>query len=92
VIESFRHKGLKRLYHDGDRKLLPPDMIKRVEVLFGYLDAASTLDDLSIPSLKLHQLTGARKEEWAVSVNGNWRIVFRFENGAAKDLNFEDYH
>jgi len=92
VIESFKHKGLKRLYEDGERKRLPPDMVKRIEVLLAYLDAAGGPEDLSIPSLGLHPLTGDRKDEWAITVKKNWRITFRFENGAASGVNFEDYH
>ena len=47
---------------------------------------------MNLPGWKLHQLKGARKGTWAVSVSGNWRITFRFEGGDAYDVELEDYH
>nr|WP_074024485.1 type II toxin-antitoxin system RelE/ParE family toxin [Xenorhabdus eapokensis] len=49
-------------------------------------------NDLSLPSFKLHPLTGDRKGIWAVSVSGNWRLTFEFHDGDVYILNYEDYH
>jgi toxin HigB-1 len=57
------------------------------------LDAATSLSDLSpLRSIGLHKLTGARRDQWAMTVNGPWRICFRFEDGDAWDIEIVDYH
>jgi toxin HigB-1 len=92
MIISFRNKGLKRLYEDGDRSKLPQDMVDRIEDILALLDAASNVKDLDRPSLRLHQLKGDLKGLWAVTVRANWRITFGFEAGDAFDVDFLDYH
>lgn len=47
---------------------------------------------MNIPGYKLHKLSGDMKGFWSVTVSGNWRITFRFENGDALDVNLKDYH
>ena len=92
MIESFRHKGLRRFYEDDDRRLLPPDMVERIREILTALDAAATLQELGRPSFRLHALKGEWKGFWAVTVRANWRIVFRFAGGKASDVDFVDYH
>ncbi len=48
--------------------------------------------DMNLPGLRLHELTGNRRGTWPVTVNGNWRVTFRFEDGDADVVNYEDYH
>ncbi|MBS0423394.1 MAG: type II toxin-antitoxin system RelE/ParE family toxin [Proteobacteria bacterium] len=57
-----------------------------------FLHAAVTIDDMNIPGYRLHQLKGELEGHWAIDVNKNWRIVFRFEDGDAYVVNYEDYH
>ncbi|MCA3562833.1 MAG: type II toxin-antitoxin system RelE/ParE family toxin [Methylocystis sp.] len=92
MIESLRHKGLKRLFVNGDRSKLPPDMVERIEDILALLDAASNIRDMDRPSLRLHQLEGDLMGFWAVTVRANWRIVFRFDGENASDVDFLDYH
>ena len=96
MIESFRHKGLKPLVEADDPKLLPPDMVERIRDILSLLAAAIKPEDLNRPSLRLHALKGKLKGFWAVTVTvtvrANWRIVFRFEEGNADDVDFLDYH
>ena len=92
MIEGFRHKGLRRLYEDEDRRSLPPDMVERIQVLLAALDAAKVIEDLQRPSFRLHPLKGDLKGYWAVTVRSNWRIIFRFEDGNVFDVDFVDYH
>ncbi|MBT3041093.1 MAG: type II toxin-antitoxin system RelE/ParE family toxin [Candidatus Thiodiazotropha endolucinida] len=47
---------------------------------------------MDIPGFRLHPLTGKLEGHWAIDVNRNWRIVFRFEDGDAYVVNYEDYH
>jgi proteic killer suppression protein len=92
MIRSFKHKGLKRFYEDGDRSKLPPALIDRIEEILGLFDVAATVRDMDLPQFRLHLLTGNRKGQWAVTVRANWRIVFRFDRGEAEDVDFTDYH
>ena len=93
MIDSFRHKGLKRFYDDNDSKLLPPELVERIRDILTMLDAAETLEGLSRrPSFRLHPLKGQLKGFWAVTVRANWRIIFRFSDGKASDVDFVDYH
>jgi proteic killer suppression protein len=92
MIESFRHKGLRRLYEDDDRKSLPPDMVERIREILTALDAAQNMEGLSRPSFRLHALKGQWKGFLAVTVRANWRIVFRLADGKASDVDFVDYH
>jgi proteic killer suppression protein len=93
MIESFRHKGLRRFYENNDRKSLPPEMVERIRDILTMLEAAETLEGLSgRPSFRLHALKGRLKGFWAVTVRANWRIIFRFADGKASDVDFVDYH
>ena len=92
MIESFRHKGLKRLYEQDNRSKLPPDMVERIMVILAALDAAGTITAMERPSFRLHRLKGKLRGFWAVTVRANSRIVFRFEDGQAFDVDFVDYH
>ena len=92
MIDSFRHKGLRRLYEDDDRKLLPPQLVGRIREILTALDAAENLEGLNRPSFRLHPLRGEFRGFWAVTVRANWRIVFRFADGKASDVDFVDYH
>jgi toxin HigB-1 len=92
MIGSFRHKGLKRLYEQGDRSGLRADMVEKIENILTLLDAAKTPEVLNAPSLRLHQLKGEMKGFWSVTVRANWRIIFRFKDGNAEDVELIDYH
>ncbi|MEM7043096.1 MAG: type II toxin-antitoxin system RelE/ParE family toxin [Pseudomonadota bacterium] len=92
MICSFRHRGLKRLFERGDRRQVRPDQVDKIERILARLDQASQVDDMNLPGWRLHPLKGRLKGFWAVDVSGNWRIVFRFENGEAFDVDLVDYH
>ncbi len=92
MIRTFRHKGLKRLYDDADRRGINPQYVVRIENILGVLDSAEKIEDIGLPSLRLHALSGNLKGSWAVTVRANWRIIFRFEDGDAFDVDLIDYH
>jgi toxin HigB-1 len=92
VIRSFRHRGLKRLYERGDRSLIRPDLIERVEVMLAQLDVAGTVEAMRIPNYRLHPLQGKLQGYWSVTVKANWRIIFRLEDGEVHDVELIDYH
>jgi len=92
MIISFKHKGLKRLYEDDDASKLPADLVGRIGIILNALDTANGLDDLNRPSFRLHRLKGDRKDQWAVTVRANWRIVFGFDGQDIISVDFLDYH
>lgn len=92
MIESFRHKGLKRLYDKGDRRGVRPDLAGKIERILARLDEATEPGHMGLPGWRLHPLKGDLAGFWSVSVSGNWRIVFRFEAGNARDVDLVDYH
>ena len=92
VIKSFRHKGLRRFYEAGSSAGIQAAHKKRLRILLAALDTAETIEDMDIPGFKLHPLKGKRKGLWSISVSGNWRITFEFEDGNAYIVNYEDYH
>jgi toxin HigB-1 len=92
MIKSFKHKGLKKLYNTGSKQGILPEHASRLRIILARLDASSFPEDMDLPGLALHQLKGTQKDFWSVSVSGNWRAIFRFENGNALDINYIDYH
>jgi toxin HigB-1 len=92
VIRSFRHRGLRRLYEDDDRRGVNPAHAEKIRRILARLDEARTPRDMALPGYRLHPMKGERKGHWAVEVSGNWRITFRFEGPDAHDLNYTDYH
>jgi proteic killer suppression protein len=94
-LVSFRHKGLRLLYEDGSTKGVPPAMADKLRKLLFALETAATLDQLGwFPGWKLHPLKGDLKGFWSLTVTGNWRLVFRYdqEMTAASDIDLIDYH
>ena len=56
------------------------------------LDDAGKPSDLDLPGYQLHPLKGDLKGFWSISISANWRIIFRFEEGDAYDVDLVDYH
>lgn len=92
MITSFRHKGLKRFYETGSTAGIQPAHRNRLRLQLIALGTAISIEDMDVPGFNLHPLKGQRKGIWSISVSGNWRITFRFENGNAHIVNYEDYH
>ena len=92
MIESFQHKGLKRLCEDDDRRKVPAAHSDKIARILARLNEALTVQDMGLPGYRLHPLKGKLAGFWSVSVSGNWRIIFRFENGTACDVDLIDYH
>ena len=92
MIRTIRHRGLKRLYEYGDPSKVRPDQAERIALALADLDAAGKPSDLGLPGYGLHPLKGAWKGFWSISISANWRIIFRFEEGDAYDVDLVDYH
>ena len=92
MIRNFRHRGLQRLFERGDRGRIRPDLVAKVERVLARLDASADAKDMDVPGFGLHAMTGDRKGYWSVVVSRNWRVIFRFTEGHASDVDFVDYH
>ncbi len=93
MIESIRHKGLKAFIIKGKTSGIEQSLIPRLRRCISVLDAIATINDLkAIPRYRLHPLRGDLKGYWAIWVSGNWRLIFRFEDGRVFDLDLVDYH
>jgi len=68
------------------------DHVAKLRDILSRLDAADTVRDMDLPGFRLHPLKGELKGFWAVTVRANWRVVFRFAEGDALDVNYIDYH
>jgi len=92
VIESFKHKGLKKLFEDDDRRKVPGAHRDKIARILARLNEAVKVQNMGLSGYKLHPLKGDLAGFWSVSVSGNRRIIFRFEDGAAHDVDLIDYH
>ena len=92
MIRSIRHKGLKRLYENDDLRGVIPEHAVKLRDILARLDAAGTIEDMDLSGFRLHPLKGEFKGLWAVTVRANWRVVFRFADGDAIDVDYIDYH
>lgn len=93
MIKTFADRRTQELYVTGKAKRLPAELARRAARKLEYIDLATRLDDLKVPSgNRLHALAGDRKGQHAIWVNEQWRICFRFGDGDAYDVEFCDYH
>lgn len=92
MIINFRHKGLEAFYRTGTTKGIQPAHAAKLGRILGALDVASDPEDLNFPSFRLHMLKGDLKSFWSITVNGNWRVIFRFTGADVELVDYLDYH
>ncbi len=92
MIRSFKHKGLERFFLNGTKSGIQPNHAKRLRLILGRLNASVVPQDMDLPGLNLHSLSGDKAGVWSVNVSGNWRVTFQFVQGNAEVVNYEDYH
>ena len=92
MIVGFRHRGLRLLFEKGERRRVSPGHGDKIGRVLARLDVAADVGDMDLPGFRLHPLKGDLAGCWSVTVSGNWRIVFRFENGDASEVDLIDYH
>jgi proteic killer suppression protein len=94
-LVRFRHEGLKQLYQDGNTKAVPAAVSDKLRKLLFAIETAETLDQLGrFPGWRLHPLKGQLKGMWSLTVTGNWRLIFRYDepSNSASDIDLIDYH
>ena len=92
MIKSYAHKGLQAYFESGSTAGIQAVHAQKLRLILALLDQATTLQDLNAPALRLHELKGQHKGLWSLTVQANWRVTFRFENGDVFIVNYWDYH
>ena len=92
MIKGFRHKGLRVFFENGTTKGIQVTHASRLRRQLARLDEASRPNDMNVPGWGLHPLKGNLKGHGAVSVSGNWRMTFSFDDGDAVLVDYQDYH
>ena len=92
MIRSLLHKGPEAFYQTGSKAGIRPDHARRLQLQLTSLDHASKPEDMAVPGWKLHALKGSLAGHWAITVNGNWRLTFRFVGTDAELVDYQDYH
>ena len=92
MIRSIRHKALRRLFEDDDARGVDPEHVKKLRNILARLDSARVVSDMDLPGFRLHPLHGDLKGYWAVTVRANWRVIFKFADGEASEVDYVDYH
>jgi len=91
MLKSFRHKGLEKFFKAGSKAGILPDHAGKLRIQLTALAHATSPADMNAPGWRLHRLSGDWAGFYAVSVSGNWRLVFRFDGQDAVDLGYLDY-
>jgi proteic killer suppression protein len=93
MIKTFADKRTQEIYATGRAKRFAPGLAKRARRRLEYVNYASCIADLQVPpSNRLHALSGDRTGQFSISINDQWRVCFRFEDGDAYDVEICDYH
>lgn len=94
MIQSFKHKGLRLLWEDGNSNKLPSELIGRIERMLEVIDSVQQVpeDFGAFQNWNIHKLSGELKGYWSIKVNKNYRIIFRFDGQHAYDIDYIDYH
>ena len=92
MIRTFKHAGLERFFKTGSKSGIQPAHAKKLGLQLVALNRATQPGDMNVPGWNLHPLRGEIARHWAVKVNGNWRMTFRFEGTDAILIDYQDYH
>lgn len=91
-IKSFKHKRLRQFFEFATKSGIQAGHASKIGRILDRLNSATEPKDMNAPGYDFHGLKGDLKGFYSVHVNGNWTIIFRFENGEAHDVNLVDYH
>jgi proteic killer suppression protein len=92
MVKSFAHKGLERFFLTGSKAGIRAMHAPRLQLLLALLDQAKQVSDVDAPGLRLHALQGDLQGFWSITVQANWRIIFRYESGDVYLTDYLDYH
>jgi len=89
MIKTIKHKGLQRLYEQNDARGLRTDLVPNLRRFLAVLETADTVRELDLPG---YRLTSNLQDHWSATLSRNHRIIFRFEDNQALDVDLVDYH
>jgi proteic killer suppression protein len=92
MIRSFRHKGIEKFFLTGSKAGIQPSHARKLNEQLTVLNSATSPEQMNVPGWQLHALTSSLAAHWAISVNGNWRLTFRFDGEDAILVDYQDYH
>ena len=92
MIRTFKHKGIAKFFETGSKAGIQPKHAGKLEEQLGALHNATKPEDMNLPGWDWHPLKSDLAGHWAVSVNGNWKLTFSFEDGGAILVDYQDYH
>jgi proteic killer suppression protein len=92
MIKSFVQKGFESFFQTGNKRGIQPHHADRLRRQLTALNNASSPTDLNAPGWGLHQLKGESRGLWSITVNGNWRITFRFVKADVDLVDYLDDH
>ncbi|KPW32566.1 putative Proteic killer protein [Pseudomonas syringae pv. apii] len=92
LIVSWRHKGLKAFFETGSSSGIRADHSKRLAHVLAVLNRARTPANVNMPGWRLHPLKGELEGFWSITINANWRIIFRFFDTDVELVDYLDYH
>lgn len=92
MIKSFQHKGLQAFFEKGSKAGIQPHHAAKLRLQLFALSRASKPEDMNAPGWRLHALGGELAGHWSISVNGNWRVIFRFTSTDVELVDYLDYH
>ncbi|MDO4694822.1 MAG: type II toxin-antitoxin system RelE/ParE family toxin [Eikenella sp.] len=92
MIKSFKHKGLQKFFETGSKAGIQAAHANKLNILLTALNAAAEAEQMDMPGWRFHTLSGKLADHYSVTVNANWRLTFRFENGHAEVVDYQDYH
>jgi proteic killer suppression protein len=92
MIRSFKHKGLEAFFRTGSKAGIQPGHAPKLNRLLRKLNAAPVAEMMDIPGARFHRLSGSLAQHCAVTVSGNWRLTFKFQDGDAYQVDYQDYH
>jgi proteic killer suppression protein len=92
MLRSFRHAGIEKFFKTGSKAGIQPAHAAKLSIQLYALDAARSSTDLNVPGWRLHPLKGDLEGHWAIKINGNWRLTFKFEGEDAVLVDYQDYH
>ncbi|MDP9164993.1 MAG: type II toxin-antitoxin system RelE/ParE family toxin [Actinomycetota bacterium] len=91
MIVSFRREGLERLYRDGSTRGEQAAQVPKLLRILSLLDVAQASGDLAIPWFRARPLKGESAGPWSISVNGIWRVTFRFLENDVDLVDYQEY-
>lgn len=92
MIRSFQHKGLELFFKTGSKSKIQPHHESKLRAQLFALNRAAKPEDLNAPSWRLHALSGNFEGYWSLTVNANWRLIFRFIGQDVELVDYLDYH